>query len=479
MSVADSPTAVHRTTPRPLDGSETAAGTGVLHRGVDWEQWSRPGPTRKQQANDVWIGLAVVLGAVVTTLLVNSMGAFIFDGAPSLTEQLAWGIGLTVPLVVRRRFPAAVVLIVAVVFVAAQIRENGDNLIPSIALFFAIYTLGAWGGDRMRARWVRIGVIVAMFCWLGYSLVDSLQAEPDRAFPAAAGPLDPVLAATLYSIGFNLLFFLSAYFFGSAGWESARRRYELELQGEQLRQSQEENARQAVIAERLRIARDLHDVVAHHVSVMGVQATAARRVLASDYDLASNALGAVERTARTAVTELRGLLGVLRTDPHGRAESGDDTGSHLSSPGLEQLPHLVAEAQSAGLQVDYAVYGEPRTVPDALALSAYRIVQEALTNTVKHAAASNVALRVRFLEYLLEIDVADDGRGRPPSRAEESGGGLGLLGMRERVAVHGGELEVGPRAGGGFMVRARMPLAPDADNHHSAGELPQTPAEAR
>jgi signal transduction histidine kinase len=465
MSVADSPNAVHRLAPRPPGGGESDPQPDA----GDWEQWARPAPTRQQQINDVWIGAAVVLGAVVTTLLINSMGAFVFGAAPSLTEQLTWGIVLTLPLMLRRRFPVTVVTVIAVFFVVAQFRQTGDNLIPSIALFFAIYTVGAWGRDRRLAKWVRIGVIVAMFAWLGYSMVESMLAETDPVFDAAAGPLDPVLAATVYSVGFNLLFFLSAYFFGSAGWESARRRRQLELQGEQLRRSQEENARQAVVAERLRIARDLHDVVAHHVSVMGVQATAARRVLASDYDLASRALGAVEQTARTAVTELRGLLGVLRTDG-GAANSGPEiSGSHLSSPGLEQLPNLVSEAQSTGLKVEYAVYGESRTVPDALALSVYRIVQEALTNTVKHAAAGNVAVRVRFLEYLLEVEVVDDGRGRSPKRGPETGGGLGLVGMRERVAVHDGELETGPRPGGGFMVRARMPLASSSDDDHSDG----------
>src|SRR5690606_37705236 len=208
-----------------------------------------------------------------------------------------------------------------------------------------------------------------------------------------------------------------------------------------------ENARQAVVAERVRIARDLHDVVAHHVAVIGVQAGAARRLLATDHDQASRSLETIERTARTAVSELRGLLGVLRADGD-RLPDEDVT---TSSPGLAQLPDLVAEAESTGLTVRYAVYGTERPVPESVALSAYRVAQEALTNVVKHANATAADLRVRYLDSALEIEITDDGRSRPvPGFDTATGGGLGLTGMRERVAVHGGQLEVGPRRDGGF-----------------------------
>lgn len=448
-----------------------APGTGAAHAGPggvptgaadDWEHWRRPGPTAHQQRADIGIASLVLLGALITIVLVNSMGAFAFGDAPSLAEQLSWAAAITAPLALRRRFPEIVALVVAGLFIGAQARHVGDNLVPSVALFFALYTLGAWGIDRVRARWVRIGIIVAMFAWLGYSMAQSLMG-PVPDFAGAAGPLDPLLASALHSIGFNLLFFLSAYFFGNISWESARRRHELEVQGDRLRRSQEENARQAVVAERLRIARDLHDVVAHHVSVMGVQAAAARRVFESDTEQASRSLGAVEETARVAVGELRSLLGVLRS---GRADDdASDEQERPAAPGLDQLGTLVREVQEIGLHTDYRVFGTPRAVPEATALSVYRIAQEALTNTVKHAGASRVDVRVRFLARTLEVEVTDDGRGVDP--AHSSGGstgsaGLGLVGMRERMSVHGGELEVGPRREGGFRVRARFPL-PAAD----------------
>ncbi|NEE00370.1 sensor histidine kinase [Phytoactinopolyspora halotolerans] len=435
------------------------------HPTMDWDRWERPGPGRAGYRRDAVLAAAIVAGAVVMSMLINSMGAFVFPSAPSLAEQIAWGVALTAPLVFRRRFPCTVVLVLPALFIAAQVRQNGDNLIPSIALFAAIYTLGAWGRDRVRARWVRIGVIGAMFTWLGIAMArDLTQATPE--FPAAQGPFDPLWAAALYHISFNLLFFFSAYFFGNAAWESARRRYKLEIQGDELRRSQEANARRAVVEERVRIARDLHDVVAHHVSVMGVQAAAARRVFDSDRELASTSLEAVEETARTAITELRGLLGVLRDD--GREDRDGREGDAAAdaerdrggpSPGLAQLSGLVDKARSTGLQVDYRVFGEPHPMSAAVELTAYRVVQEALTNTVKHAAATSVDIRVRHLRNLLEVEVSDDGRGHLLSAGERTPSGLGLVGMRERVAVHGGELEAQPRSGGGFLVRARLPLA--------------------
>ncbi|MFI9010885.1 sensor histidine kinase [Actinosynnema sp. NPDC053489] len=415
-----------------------------------WARWRRPGPTAAQSRQDAWLAAAAVAGAVAVTALVTSMGAVPWDDTPHLVEQFAWGVALTAPLVVRRRFPVAALFAVGALFIGAQARHVADNLVPSVALFLAIFSAGAWGRDRARAKWARIAVIAVMFGWLGFGLVRFLV-DPVPAFEGAAGPLDPVLASVLYGIGFNLLFFLTAYFFGDMAWVSARREAELEHRAEQLRRSQEQNTRGAIVAERVRIARDLHDVVAHHVSVMGVQAGAARRVLDRDPELAREALRTVEDTARTAIGELRGLLGVLRADPEEEVREG---AGERSSPGLDQLPELAEQARSAGLAVAHGVYGEPRPVPEGVALSVYRIVQESLTNVVRHADASRADVRVRFLEKSLEVEVADDGRGR----AGASGGaGFGLVGMRERVAVHGGELEAGPRRDAGYLVRARFP----------------------
>ncbi|HEY9408102.1 MAG TPA: sensor histidine kinase [Jiangellaceae bacterium] len=441
----------------------------------EWTEWRRPGPTGEQQWRDVGVGLGIVVGGVATAVLINSMGAFSFGTAPSLAEQVAWAAVLTVPLIWRRQFPVAVVVVIGVLFIVAQARRNGDNFVPSVALFIALYTLGAWGQNRVVARWVRLGVIGAMFAWLGYSFVQALV-QPPAEFEGAAGPLDPVLATVIYQVAFNVAFFVSGYHFGNAAWLSARRRHELEVQADELRRSQELNARQAVVTERVRIARDLHDVVAHHVAVMGVQAGAARRVLDTDADVARGALETVEQTARTAITELRGLVGVLREEPTGDATAPAELptlgASHPASPGLDQLPELADDTRSAGIEVAYAVYGDPRPVPDAVAVSAYRVVQESLTNVVKHAGGSAADVRVRFLDHGLELEVSDDGRGRSASRAAagaSNGAGFGLVGMRERVAVHGGEFEAGPRRDGGFRVRAHFPLGEAGRAHDAVG----------
>ncbi|WP_083852963.1 sensor histidine kinase [Saccharomonospora glauca] len=420
-----------------------------------WQEWRRPPPTPKQQRNDVLVALAVIVGAVFTIVVVNSMGVLAFGRAPSLGEQLLLGVAVTVPLAVRRRYPLVTLLTVGLLFIVVQARQIGDNFVPSVALFLAIYSTGAWGRNRAVARWARIGVIVVMFAWLGLGIVELLL-HPAPEFPGASGPLNPVLAAVLYKLAFNVVFFLAAYFFGELAWLSARRQAELEYRAEQLRRSQEENTRGAIVAERLRIARELHDVVAHHVSVMGIQAGAARRVIDSDRELARTALDTVEETARTAIGELRGLLGVLRAEPPGDTEENTTESSHTASPGLDDLPALVERTRSASLDVSFAVYGEPYPVSEGVALSIYRIVQEALTNIVKHAAAHSADVRLRYLDTSVEVEITDDGRG-PSGPGRPQGSGLGLVGMRERVAVHGGELETGPRRTGGYRVRASFP----------------------
>ncbi|MFC4000092.1 sensor histidine kinase [Prauserella oleivorans] len=439
-------------------------------RGSGWAEWRRPRPEPGIQRSDVLTALGVFAGTLLMILIVNSMGLLAFGSAPPITEQLAWGAALSLPLVARRRYPVVVLLIVSAVFIAAQARQIGDNTMPSLCLFLASYSVGAWERNRTLARWSRIGVIVAMFAWLSFGFLEFL-AGPDHDFPGAVGPFDPVLASALYNFGFNAMFFLSAYFFGNMAWLAARRQAELEERAEQLRASQEQNTRGAIVAERVRIARDLHDVVAHHVSVMGIQAGAARRVLDRDRELAGQALRTVEDTARTAIEELRALLGVLRSEPESEPEvaPGSDTGDeHAAAPGLDQLPELVSTVEAAGIETAYGVYGEPRPVPEAVSLSAYRIVQEALTNVVKHARARTVDVRVRYLASTLEIEVTDDGVGRASAPRQ---GGFGLLGMRERVAVHGGELHAGPREHDrGYRVRVSLPIgtAPGAASQDAA-----------
>jgi signal transduction histidine kinase len=237
-----------------------------------------------------------------------------------------------------------------------------------------------------------------------------------------------------------------------AGWVVRRQRRqvgELTHQAARLARDREERAAAAVAQERARLARELHDVVAHSVSVMVVQAGAAEQVLAGDPERARAPLQSIQATGRQTVVELRRLLGILR--------EGDQQLATAPQPSLGQLDGLVADARDAGVAVSAAVEGTPRPLPPSIDLSAYRIVQEGLTNVIKHAGHANAQVRVRYLDHALELQVTDDGPGRPDGPDGESGG-HGLLGVRERVALFGGTFQAGNRAEGGFGLRALLPL---------------------
>ena len=206
-----------------------------------------------------------------------------------------------------------------------------------------------------------------------------------------------------------------------------------------------------MIEERARIARELHDVIAHNVSVMVVQAAAGEEVFDEDPDRARESLASVASTGRAALAELRRLLGVIR------AEDGPGGApSYTPQPGIEYVSELVRQVSEAGLPVELSVIGEPRGLPEGIGLCAYRIVQEALTNALRHAHASGARVNLRYGADALELQVLDDGAITAPVNGET--GGHGLIGMRERVALYGGELTASPRAGQGYEVRARLPL---------------------
>ncbi len=412
------------------------------------DDWRRPGPTGEQQRLDLYAGLAATALALLSLTLARSTGAFLLGPPPSGLEQLLWTVAVPLPLIWRRRFPAATALVVSAAFIGSQIRAVPEWQLSGWALFAAIFTLGAWGPDRRLSRRLRIGIIAAMFGWLAISYAINFDAITAETFAGALGPVPPVLAAIVTGLLVNGLYFAFAYFFGETAWVAARRQHELAEQAERLRRSQAEIREHAVVGERVRIARELHDVVAHHVSVMGVQASACRRVFDKDPAKARTALTAIEESARTAVDELRRMLGVLR------ARDGDGEGAGQAA-GVDQIAAVVDRAREAGLRATLGVYGEPRPLPESLSQAAYRVVQEAVTNVLKHATgASMLDVRIRYLAHEVEVEVTDDGRVTRPANAD----GLGLIGMRERVGTHGGELEVGPRSGGGWRVRVRFPL---------------------
>ncbi|MDI6102207.1 histidine kinase [Actinoplanes sp. NEAU-A12] len=243
----------------------------------------------------------------------------------------------------------------------------------------------------------------------------------------------------------------------------ARRRHERALgeRGWLLERERETAAQAAVGEERARIARELHDIVSHNVSVMIVQAGAAREILATMPQEAGAALGAVERAGRDTMTELRHLLGLLAPAPDG--DDPDDEHADLApQPTLARLSPLVDRIAFAGLPVDVRVSGEPRPLPAGIDVTAYRIVQEALTNALKHGTGGKAEVTIRYAGHALRVEVLTTGpsvlTGDPAPPAAGDGAGRGLAGLRERVAVYGGDLDARRRLGGGYRVRARLPL---------------------
>jgi signal transduction histidine kinase len=218
-----------------------------------------------------------------------------------------------------------------------------------------------------------------------------------------------------------------------------------------LEQEHEVDALRAVVEERTRIARELHDIIGHSLSVMTVQTSGVRRLLRPEQAKEREALLAVEQTGREALAEMRQVVGALRDPAEGPALA--------PQPSLSRVDKLVAQACDAGLAAHLDIEGEPVPLPAGVDLTAYRLVQEGLTNAIKHAAARHAEVRVRYGADHVEIEVCDDGRGTNGADPIANGGGNGLVGMRERVSIYGGELEAGPRAEGGFRLRARFPVS--------------------
>ena len=426
--------------------------------------WVREPPSRRGYRRDAVTALILAVGTSVSLILSSVVGIF---GEPvNPWASIAWMLVLGGSIAFRRRWPATIAAVVTVTFLAGrQWLSIPEQLFANINLFLALYTLGAWGTNRLRATVVRLVIIVGMLLWLFVSLFLAVTQPGTLPTLSRAGTLSPFAAFGLIQVFTNLLYFGAAYYFGDSAYQSARHRAALEARTRELSLEREHSAAQAVALERVRIARDLHDVVAHHVSVMGVQAGAARRVLDRDPAQAKESLAAIESSARKAVDELHTMLTTLRDDAGADVMGAPDPASlSANTLGVEQLPELAATARASGLRVTLTTVGTARPVPATICLSLYRIAQESLTNARKHAGANaEIDMRLRYLSAAVELEVSDNGTAPSavPSSAS-AGAGLGRLGMRERVAAVGGEIEMGPKARGGYLVRARFPVAPDA-----------------
>jgi signal transduction histidine kinase len=357
----------------------------------------------------------------------------VLSGVP--VGMLAVGYALvllhTLPLAARRRFPGTVLGI----SVASGLAIGALGLPPFFlgpAILVAVYSVAAYGD-----RWVALAGLAA--AELGLAAV---QLTP--------GKFDAPVVWVQFALIIGAAWLLG-YFVGDRHVYAAR----LEERTAELEQAREELARRAVAEERLRLARELHDVVAHSMSVIAVQSGVGAHVAESRPEEVGKALSAIEATSRATLEELRRLLGVLRQDSEPQA-------SLAPVPGLADLEGLLGEVAKAGLAVRLQVEGTPSPLPAGVDLSAYRIVQEALTNVVKHAGPAQAQVTIGYRDRDVTVEVTDDGRGAAAPTGDGRGGtGHGLVGMRERVAAFGGDLETGPRPGGGFRVAARLPLAAD------------------
>jgi signal transduction histidine kinase len=338
----------------------------------------------------------------------------------------AFGLALTVPLVWRRRRPLLALAACVCVYTAwALVSPPRGSLAPYLVILVATYSVAAHGSTR--ASWVGLGLSVA-------------------------GEVLLVVRTTndLADYAFILTFLVGAWLAGRGMRIRQQRADELFRRAVRAEVEREERARAAVAEERGRIARELHDVISHGVSVMVVQAGAAEQVLDSDPDQVRASLRAIQQAGRDARLELRRMLGLLRT--------GDEAPGYGPQPGLAQLAELAARLRTSGVDLAVATVGDPVPLSAGLDLTAYRITQEAVTNSVRHAGPGRICVTIRFRRDDLDIEVTDDGG--PGS--VEAGDGFGLRGMAERAALYGGTVEHGARQGGGHRVHARLPL-PRAD----------------
>lgn len=349
-------------------------------------------------------------------------------------------IGLSVVVALRRRAPEKMLLLaiaMGVVQLVFGVRPTTANF-AMLVITFTVATVGE--------RWASRLALTCSLCAAGLSQIRWPNEEPGGW--AQKGFLVVVMTVP----------FVLAWVLGDS--MRTRRAYfdQLEERAARLEREREAQSKVAVAAERARIARELHDVVAHNVSVMVVQADGAAYVMDAAPDQARQALETISSTGRQALAEMRRLLGVLRT--------GDvrESGEYVPQPDVEQIEDLVDQVRQSGLAVDFKIEGTPRPLPSGVELTAYRIVQEALTNTRKHGGPNaGASVRLVYFDDGLGLLVEDDGRGAAHELYEDGGAdgaGHGMIGMRERVGMVGGTLDAGPRPGGGFRISALLPLKP-------------------
>lgn len=378
-----------------------------------------------------------LLGISGMTIVVGGVG---HDGRAARIAVAPIVIGLCLVVALRRRAPEKMLLL-AIAMGVAQLAFGVRPTIANFAMLVITFTV-ATVGERWASR-------LALACSLCAATLSQLRWPEQEDMPRS-------WAESLFLVVVMTVPFVLAWVLGDS--MRTRRAYfdQLEERAARLEREREAQSKVAVAAERARIARELHDVVAHNVSVMVVQADGAAYVMDAAPDQARQALETISGTGRQALAEMRRLLGVLRTG------DAPETGEYVPQPDVEQIEDLIEQVRTAGLAVDFKVEGTPRSLPSGVELTAYRIVQEALTNTRKHGGPdAGASVRLVYFDDGLGLLVEDDGRGAAHELYEDGGAdgaGHGMIGMRERVGMVGGTLDAGPRPGGGFRISALLPL---------------------
>jgi signal transduction histidine kinase len=385
--------------------------------------WQRVWPLTKRYWFDALIVAVAVVGTLMFALRLDDEEPF--PDAPRWLIVLA-ALPITLALLARRRYPFGAPAFIFV-YLAAVSFADGNFVVYAFTTFLTVIACSFLFGLLEDRRQSLVGLALGIGAAQIVTFHDTTNDPADYVFV-------PIVFCVAWLAGFGL---------GS----KFRQMEQAEERAARLEQEREEQARLAVAEERARIARELHDVVGHSVSVMTVQAAGVRRLLKPDQEREREALEIVEQTGREALAEMRRLVGVLRRP--------EEAPALAPQPSLEHLDRLVEQARESGLPVELRVEGTPVPLAAGLDLTAYRLVQEGLTNALKHARANRADVLVRYENGHVELTVSDDGSGDGGGDS----GGHGLVGMRERVSVYGGQLEAGRRPEGGYRLRARLPLA--------------------
>ncbi|MCT1459308.1 sensor histidine kinase [Aestuariimicrobium sp. p3-SID1156] len=410
------------------------------------DDWQRPRP-RIGRSDWLVAGFSFLLAAMT----VEALRSFVGPSGTSVWQQYLTLATAGLLLIFRRRYPIVTMVALGLHFFIActWVPEVGYSFTYQMIPFLGLYSGMSWARERKAALMAAIGLALGFVLWLTWMFALGRALEGFNAEQATGrGLFSPAVGAVIYTAICNAIYFFAAFLMGAGAWNQARQHAAVVEQARIIQEQSEDLARGAVLADRLRLAQELHDVVAHHVAVTGVQAGAARKLLSRDPEQAALALANVEASSRDAVGQMRDLLGTLRADDADQYQ-----------PTVGDLPSLVDSVTGPGFEVDLQVIedapGAAERLPLPVGLCLYRITQESLSNVRRHSTAHGARVVLRVDSSRAEVEVTDDGR----PLGNTSGSRFGQQGIRERVNALGGELDMGPRLDGGYRVRARMPLS--------------------